>query len=318
MPTDIPESYDFTTYLLAKKSVDERALNRQVWQCLQTGFAPGSQEKPQLVLEVGCGIGAMLERMLDWDLLRYANYLGLDTREDNISLARQQVKYWAGQHGWRVQDGAASLVLDQPGRNVTVRFEVIDVFDFISARTAGATGFDLLVGHAFLDLLDIPTALPRLLGLLQSGGWFYFPITFDGLTLLEPSGNPYLDEAVLRAYHSSMDERQTGGKPSGDSQAGRHLFQNLQNNKAKIEAAGSSDWVVFPTQGVYPANEAYFLHTILHFMETSLTGRRDVDPQSLKSWLANRHEQIRRGQLVFIAHQLDFCGRISQMGKIAL
>jgi SAM-dependent methyltransferase len=309
MKADIPELYDFTTYLSAKKSVDERSFNRQVWQRLQARLGPGTHDRPVRVLEAGCGIGALLERMLDWELLVQADYLGLDAQSDNITFARRAVPDWARDHGWDVRAGGTGFELEKRGRRVCVRFEAQDIFDFIDGRPGSETGFDLLAGHAFLDLLDIPAALPRLLGLLRAGGWFYFPITFDGLTLLEPVIDPALDEAILKTYHASMDERQTKGKRSGDSQAGRHLFQNLHNCGAIIEAAGSSDWVVFSHEKEYPAEEAYFLHFILHFFETTLSGRTELDAESLKAWLAARHEQVRRGELVYIAHQLDFCGR---------
>ena len=310
MNSDIPEHYDFTTYLSAKKSVDERAFNRQVWQRLQARMEPGSRERPQRVVEAGCGIGALLERMLDWELLEHADYLGLDAQTDNIAAANRAVPDWAREHGWEVKTSPTGFELEKAGRRVNVRFQAADVCDFIAARTEGETGFDLLAGHAFLDLLDIPAALPRLLGLLRPGGWFYFPITFDGLTVLEPLIDPQLDEAVLRAYHESMNERRSGGKSSGDSQAGRHLFLNLRDCGAKIEAAGSSDWVVFAREGAYRADEAYFLHFILHFFETSLSERAGLDGEAFKAWLAARHEQVRRGELVYIAHQLDFCGRM--------
>ena len=67
---------------------------------------------------------------------------------------------------------------------------------------------------------------------------------------------------------------------------------------------------MFAREGVYPADEAYFLHFILHFFETSLHNRAGLDAESFKAWLAARHEQVRKGELVYIAHQLDFCGRV--------
>ena len=310
MKAELPEKYEFAAYLSAKKSVDERAFNPQVRQALKAGLGPGSPANPQRVLEAGCGIGSLLERLLDWEVLGCADYLGLDAQAENIAFARRAVPGWARENGWRVKKTPAGFLLEKGERRVQARFETRDIFDFIEG-SSGSERFDLLAGHAFLDLLDIPAALPRLLGLLEKGGWFYFPITFDGLTLLEPPVDPALDEAVLRAYHASMDERLSAGKPSGDSRAGRHLFRNLLDCGARIEAAGSSDWVVFAREGEYPADEAYFLYFILHFFEMSLNGRADLPAEDLKAWLAARREQVRRAELVYIAHQLDFCGRRS-------
>ena len=99
-----------------------------------------------------------------------------------------------------------------------------------------------------------------------------------------------------------MDARPTGG----DSRAGRHLFGHLRQAGADILAAGASDWVVHGANGAYPADEKYFLHFILHFFEESLTGRPALDAGAFANWLAARHAQIERGELVYIAHQMDF------------
>ena len=310
-----PETYSFPAYLSAKKSVDERALNRSVWHSLAQALPESTLRNPLKVLEVGCGIGAMLQRMVDWELLTCAEYQGLDAMPENIAFARQSVLSWAQANGWQVNVREDGLELSRGERWLSIRFEARDLFDFIAAQTGAPEGFDLLVAHAFLDLLDIPASLPRLLGLLRPGGLYYFPINFDGVTLLEPLIEPELDAALIRAYHDSMDARLTGGKPSGDSQAGRHLFHNLAQCGAGILAAGSSDWVVFPHQGTYPADEAYFLHFILHFFETTLTGRPGLDGERLAGWLSERHAQVERGELVYIAHQLDFCGRVGADGE---
>ena len=85
-----------------------------------------------------------------------------------------------------------------------------------------------------------------------------------------------------------------------------HLFGHLRQAGADILAAGASDWVVHGANGAYPADEKYFLHFILHFFEESLTGHADLDAGAFANWLAARHAQIERGELVYIAHQMDF------------
>jgi len=73
-----------------------------------------------------------------------------------------------------------------------------------------------------------------------------------------------------------------------------------------VLAAGASDWVVHAVNGTYLADEKYFLHFILHFFEESLTGHPGLDAAAFAEWLAARREQIERGELVYIAHQMDF------------
>jgi hypothetical protein len=114
-----------------------------------------------------------------------------------------------------------------------------------------------------------------------------------------------LDAKIERLYHQTMDKRPTGG----DSQAGRHLFGHLRSAGAEILAAGASDWVVHALDGQYLADEAYFLNFILHFFESSLSAHPELDKKAFRVWLAERRKQIERGELVYIAHQMDFLAR---------
>jgi hypothetical protein len=111
-------------------------------------------------------------------------------------------------------------------------------------------------------------------------------------------------------YHRTMDERLVDGRPSGDSRSGRRLFTHLADAGAQILAAGASDWVVFAGQSGYPADEAYFLHFILDTLHQALHAHPNLDPARFAAWLAARHAQVERGELVYIAHQIDFVGRI--------
>ena len=59
----IPHTYSFARYLTAKKSVDDRALNRHVWQSLVAALPRATPEQPLQILEVGAGLGTMVERL---------------------------------------------------------------------------------------------------------------------------------------------------------------------------------------------------------------------------------------------------------------
>jgi SAM-dependent methyltransferase len=310
----VPESYNFIRYLSAKQSVDDRALSRQVLGSLSHALPPSRPGTSLRVLEVGAGTGAMFKRMLAWGLLKYADYTALDLQEENILSARQSLPLWASQQSYTCQDDpGGSLVFSSDELRVSLHLEAVDLHEFI-ARQPGRTGWDLLVAHAFLDLLDIPAVLPPLLGLCRPGGLFYFTINFDGLTLLEPVIDPSYDALVLDLYHRTMDERMVGGVPSGDSRLGRHLFGYLHAAGAQILDAGASDWVVFPVSQAYPRDEAYFLHFIVHTIHQALAGHpglgTPLEAPRFERWILERHAQIERGELVYIAHQLDFLGRV--------
>jgi hypothetical protein len=80
----------------------------------------------------------------------------------------------------------------------------------------------------------------------------------------------------------------------------------------EILDVGSSDWVIFAGPHGYPSDEAYFLHFIIHTIGTALQGHPKLDPVRLRYWVAQRHAQIEAGSLVYIAHQLDFLGRVPE------
>lgn len=305
-----PANYSFTRYLSAKKSVDDRALNRYVWEQLANALPPPNHDKPLRVLEAGAGIGTMVERALDWDLLSFARYTALDNQEDNLRMAHQRLTRWAHSRDMCLDSAADVLTLADNQHQVDISFVTADVLEY-TTRSNVLNRWDLLLAHAFLDLIDVASALTGLLAVLAPGGAFYFSLNFDGLTLFEPAIDPQWDETIQHLYHRTMDERQTAGKPSGDSRTGRHLFSHLERAGAKVLAAGASDWVVHPHGGGYPADEAYFLHFIIHTIYLALAGHPELDQERLVSWTTQRHAQIERGELVYIAHQLDIFGKQS-------
>lgn len=286
--------YSFTRYLAAKKTVDDRALNQQVWDKMWAELPISARQNPLKILELGAGTGSMVERFINSNRLHHALYTALDNQADNITELKNQLDEWARRKPFFLVTAAE-----------------LDLFEFLEQAEGGAS-YDLLVAHAFLDLIDLPHTLPRLLGLLRPGGHFYFTLNFDGVTVLYPptTCGERFDSQVLDSYHATMDERVVNGRPAGDSQTGRKLPFLLRQNGAKVLAAGGSDWLVLADgQGQYPADEAYFLHHILSFFEQSLTGRTELNPELFQQWLAERHQQVERGELLYMAHQLDVFGQ---------
>ena len=274
----------FLRYLTAKKTVEDRALNNFVWNKMANKLKQG----PMKVLEIGAGIGSMIERLHNQGLLDNIELTAIDYDPDHIEI----VKDWAAAH-------------DQ----LAITLETIDVFDFI-AREQGQQQWDMVIAHAFLDLVDIPHTLPQIFSLLKPEGHFYFPINFDGGTIFEPSTDPWFDTLVEKVYHRTMDERKVNGRLSGDSKSGRHLFTYIQEAGGQITAAGSSDWVVHPGEDGYEADEAFFLETIVKYIEKSLTGRPEIDPEKLDDWVDEKLVFIKRLELIYIAHQIDLFGKL--------
>jgi SAM-dependent methyltransferase len=273
----------FVRYLAAKKTVDDRALNATVWATLARALPT---DRPVRVLEVGAGIGTMIERAIDHGLFAQAHYTAVDAQPANIAAARQRL-------GVRPSKWHITL-------------HTADLFDFLQDHATEQ--WDVLIAHAVLDLLDLPSALPALLGALRPGGLSYFTLNFDGNTIFQPEFDPAFDQQIETLYHRTMDERQTQGRPSGDSRTGRHLLPALRQAGVTLLAAGSSDWVVFPGPHGYVGDEAYFLRFIVETVGRALGCHPGLDPARLAHWLTTRRAQIERGELIYIAHQLDVLG----------
>ena len=289
--------HSFPKYLLSKQSVDDRALNKDVLNALKANL-PG---EPFRIIEVGAGIGTMLKRLICWDVIRSVEYVMVDGMRENVAFARAWIPQFAGEAGMRAErSGDDRLRVYDEKRDIQIQLVEADVFDFIDTKPDPA---DVLIAHAFLDLLPLRESLPKLLALTKRLAWL--TINFDGVTAFKPTIDAALDETIERLYHQTMDSRVTGG----DSKSGRHLFGYLQNAGAEILAAGASDWVVHPLNRRYPNDEAYFLNFILTFLEGSLAEHPELNANVLKHWLSERREQVERGELVYIAHQMDFLVR---------
>jgi SAM-dependent methyltransferase len=289
----------YARYLAAKTTVDDRALNRHVLAELRRLMPAGAPR----VLEVGAGLGTMAARLMDWGVVGSGEYLLLDTDRPLLDDSRRWLRDWAAARGLRSDLRPDGL---QVG-DLRVRLEHAELGRYLEA--AHGAPADVLIANAVLDLVDVPAVLPGLLRLLVPGGVYWFTINYDGESIFAP-GHPH-DDQVMRAYHRDMDERVRYGRPAGDSRTGRRLFHQLRTAGAPALAAGSSDWVVSAgPDGNYPADEAYFLGSILSTIQNALQGRPDrVEPAGLADWLAVRDRQLAAGELVYIAHQLDFAGR---------
>jgi SAM-dependent methyltransferase len=298
-------TFDYARYLAAKTTVDDRALNRHVLAELRRLMPAGAPR----VLEVGAGLGTMVARLMDRGVAGTGEYILLDANRPLLDDSRRWLRDWAdarGLHSHLLPDGL------QVG-DLRVRLEHAELGGYLEAAH-GAQGAqrepaEVLIANAVLDLVDVPAVLPGLLRLLVPGGVYWFTINYDGESIFEP-GHTH-DDQILQAYHRDMDERVRYGRPAGDSRTGRRLFHHLRAAGAPALAAGSSDWVVSAApDGNYPGDEAYFLRSILGTIQKALRSRPDrVEPADLAGWLAVRGRQLAAGELVYIAHQLDFVGR---------
>ena len=336
--------YSDRRYLASKKTVDDRALNKDVLARLRTELSLQA-ESPVRVLEIGGGLGTMVARLVDWNVLPRADYELVDADAHLLDDARDWLAAWAKPTGYVLDDSADGVRIRSACADVSLTFVRAEIGEYLNRDPAsppadglvsgrsgsppadglvsgrsGSPPADLLIANAFMDLVDVPTVLPGLLRRVAPGGLCWFSINYDGETILLPEHSD--DATFMRVYNRSMDERIRFGRPAGDSKTGRRMFHHLARAGATVLAAGASDWVVHPqarespaSGNAYEADEEYFLHHIIHTIEEELERHAEIEPQALSRWGALRHDQARRGELVYVAHQLDFVARCA--GKTA-
>ena len=158
--------YSFPRYLLAKQSVDNRALNKDVISAMKASLP----DKPLTLTEVGAGIGTMLVRLMRLDMISQATYTLVDGMAENIEFAALWLPQWASENDLEIKGEKYDFRIYDEKRDIFVKLVQADVFEFIARNLAPA---DLLIAHAFLNLLPMPESLPKLFALTPDtvGAW---------------------------------------------------------------------------------------------------------------------------------------------------
>ncbi|KAI0560843.1 S-adenosyl-L-methionine-dependent methyltransferase [Gracilaria domingensis] len=326
---------DYARYLLAKRTVDDRALNLNVLNEFESHIQNAvDRNSTQMlrVIEVGAGVGDMFHRLWRRKALFSAaksiHYILLDIKPELLKSARQSIESnqftdgsdmcanrtslylssssitdGSGVHHEGCVDGGEVEDLEdlQMSEYITVSFVVGDALKYLESRRGC---FDVLIGAAVLDLWELQSATQILLNALDISagvGAFYFPINFDGTTSFYPeSCEGYIyDRHVQDRYHFAMGLRKVNGKEVPACHTGRLLVPTLQGENATVTAGGSS-WIVHPdSDGNYECDERFFLRCILDFVESALSnGTDDRSKESdADADALCRYAQCRREQL---------------------
>ncbi len=265
-------------YLEAKRTVDDRALNRRVRDRLLSELPPNPE-----IVEFAAGTGVTVPRLIEWGVDAF-DYRGIERDADLVAYARDRRAAELA----TTLDGVAPTEHGFRAGDATAAFHAGDAL-------ACEDNADLVVAQAFADLVPLTDLLDALERSLAPGGLAYLPITFDGGTLFQPD-HP-ADDRVEAAYHDWL-----GANPGRDPRAGRHLLDRFRKNEGRLLAVGASDWIVRPVDGEYPADERYFLSTILDFLAEAL---ENADVEGAADWIERRRERLAAGELTYVAHQYD-------------
>ena len=242
--TTLPE------FLTAKRTVEDRAVNRRVWDRFVTGLADRAAggNDPVRIVEIGAGTGSMIARLADWEALpSRVSYRAVDLDPDTADIARRQLPEQLRAAGYAVDEQTDRLIAtrgDDTDRHIEVTVEAGDGFAIDDEA-------DAVIAAAVLDLVDLQPAVEDLKGILADGGLLYAPFTFNGHTSFLPR-DP-LDTRIERLYHRHMDEIR---EQPGSSRAGQQLLKTLPTAGYTLLEAGGADWVIRPVDGAYP-NDPY-------------------------------------------------------------
>lgn len=300
------ENEGYIKYLAAKKNIDDRSLNTSVWSCMQESLAEYRGSRVIRVLEVGCGIGTMAERLFERGRLGNCSYTAVDKEPDFLRHAMERLPLWAADHHFKVGTSSTDRLhlISEKGPEHHIQFVTADILTLLQEHQET---YDLILAHAFLDLVEIDVVIPELLIRLKPSGNFYFTLNFDGITQFLPELNPAYDQQLMDLYHQTMDERRIDGLPAGHSQTGRKILGVLRSHGARLHSMGASDWVVMAKESA--SDENIFLHHIIETVFSALNGHPELDRKEFNAWVQARRRQIDHGEMVYIAHHLDYYGQ---------
>ena len=295
----IDETYDYPEYLAIKQAIDDRSLNQSVWQALTAALELQASNPEFRILEIGAGTGTMILRLLDAGLLNRCQYLAVELEPDFSRVAEKDLSDWAGAHDYRMEVvSPSSWTLEKDKKEIEIQWISADILAMPSNFESGY--FDLLIGHAVIDLLPVPECMPGLLALLKPGGGYYFSLNFAGETSFLPTDPRDLE--ITAAYHHDMDSRFPGMEWRA-SQTGLVLGSWLKEQGSLVLAEGDSNWQLASVADPSAA-ENRFIGNILDTMEKALAGL-----DGLEDWLKLRRQQADSGGLIYFAANRDYFGR---------
>ncbi|MEC8945533.1 MAG: class I SAM-dependent methyltransferase [Chloroflexota bacterium] len=288
--------YSYQRYLASKKYIDDLSLNQRVLGALSAELNVRNTERPFKTIEIGAGVGTMIERLLEAELMPSGEYEAFDISRKNIEEAKKRIIAFAKKHDYVIENLAPYEVFLKKGSfSMTLKLYDQDAVQIIKSQEKSEST-DLVIAQAVLDLLNVEEALASIFATLKPGGLLYSSINFDGVTYFGPTIDHEFDAFIEEQYHQTMF----------DSKTGRNLLSRFVDSEGEILSVGSSDWVIYPPALGYDADTQYFLHYIINTVHEALIGKPKVDKQQLELWIKERHEQVNSHKLLYIAHQFDY------------
>jgi SAM-dependent methyltransferase len=293
-------SIAFAEYLDAKYPLDERSLNRDVRALFESSLRSHSALR---ILDMGCGSGASLRRLLQSGLNGRVELTGVDRDADLLQLARDRIVHDLEMAEFELSRSAEVVDARRNREVVTLRLEAAD----LSAYEPSQSGiYDAVIAQALMDLLPLERMVERIRRWLAPAGLFYASLNYDAGTILYPAyGNGVFEAALLGVYDASM-ERWVDGQRCGGAHSGRRLHAALSEAGFDILALGSSDWNITPYCGAYRDADEVCLAALLDMIYGEGLRSGQFETRQLEDWLGDRQTQLANRKLGLIIHQIDF------------
>jgi len=271
----------FTDYLAAKFALDERSLNPEV----RGAFLEALRGLAEIrCLDAGAGTGATLRRLLHHGLERPLSVTALDRDPSLLAVAQ-----------------AENARRPPSSRPVEIRFVAQELKDHRPAHP-----YNVIVAHAFLDIVPLGPALRRFAGWLEPGGYLHATLNYDGGTVFtERYEDAAFESRLLDYYNQTMESRLVDGEATGGAWCGRRLLSLLPEFGFVVLAHGASDWDIAPSGGRYCDDDATCLAALLEMI--CAEGRRSplFHPRELDRWHAERQSRVAQGTLAMRVHNTD-------------
>lgn len=292
----------FTDYLEAKVQLDTESLHPATFtQFLDAVDSAGTAT----IVDLGTGTGAMVRRIASRSSAQYLRFVGIDTDEAGLAIARERV---------------AGRSVGSAGCHIDIAFLRGDLLAPQTQHRMNAVRPSAVTAHALMDCLPLELALPPIADCLSPGGHFYASLNYDGRTDFFPSyRDPSLEEEILRLYDASMDERLIRGRPIAGSRSGRRLYDSLHSFGLSPVSVGASDWSLSPERGAYRAYVRTILWSLVGMIYSEMathhdSGRTQIELASIDRWYDDRRSQIEDCRLAGVVHHTDVLARASSPG----
>lgn len=286
---------ELARYLEAKAFLDQRSLNRQVFEAFREALAgfPAAE-----IVDLGTGTGGMLRRLAEAASNPALILTGVEREAVLAEAAVGYCRQALTAAGWECGLAESGFEARRGGCWRRFRFVRADCRSFHPAAPCQA-----VCAHTFMDLVPLARILTQVAGWLSRGGLFYATCNYDGGTTLFPVySDPAFEAELLACYDRSMELRRLDGEATGGALCGRRLHQALLAGGWEILSFGSSDWNLIPVRGSYRDADALVLEALLTMIRSEGEG---LDPRALDDWHRERLDQLRAGRLGLIIHQLD-------------